>query len=57
MLIKKEVLTSFYAAGPVGPVGPVDACIDAHIAYMKFVEDIDIEAKLENYNAMMEWIN
>ena len=36
-------------------IDPVDACIDAHIAYMKFEEDIDITAEMANYNAMMGW--
>lgn len=36
-------------------IDPVDACIDAHITYMKLEEDIDIDAELENYNAMMGW--
>lgn len=36
-------------------IDPVDACIDAHVAYMKFKEDIDLEAEMGNYLEAMGW--
>ena len=36
-------------------IDPVDACIDAHVAYMKFKEDLDIDAEMENYLDAMGW--
>ncbi len=36
-------------------IDPVDAAIDAHVAYMKFKEEIDTEATMQNYLEMMEW--
>ena len=36
-------------------IDPVDACIDAHVAYMKFKEDIDLEAEMANYLEVMGW--
>lgn len=36
-------------------IDPVDACIDAHVAYMKFREDIDLEAEMSNYLEAMGW--
>lgn len=36
-------------------IDPVDACIDAHVAYMKFKEDIDLEAEMSNYLEAMGW--
>ena len=38
-------------------IDPVDACIDAHVAYMKFKEDLDIEAEMSNYLEAMGWNN
>lgn len=36
-------------------IDPVDAVIDAHVTYMKFKEDIDIEAEMTNYLQAMGW--
>ena len=36
-------------------IDPVDACIDAHVAYMKFKEDLDIDAEMANYLDAMGW--
>jgi phage terminase large subunit-like protein len=36
-------------------IDPVDACIDAHVAYMKFKEDINLDAEMENYLEAMGW--
>ena len=36
-------------------IDPVDACIDAHIAYMKMSGDLDLEAEMENYLKQMGW--
>lgn len=37
-------------------IDPVDACIDAHVAYMKFKdEDIDVQKEMDNYLALMGW--
>lgn len=36
-------------------IDPVDACIDAHVAYMKFKEDINIDAEMESYLKAMGW--
>ena len=36
-------------------IDPVDACIDAHVAYMKFEDDIDINAEMNNYMKAMGW--
>lgn len=36
-------------------IDPVDACIDAHVAYMKFKEEIDVMAEMENYLSAMGW--
>ena len=36
-------------------VDPVDACIDAHVAYMKYSEDIDIDKEMDNYLEVMGW--
>ena len=36
-------------------IDPVDACIDAHVAYMKFKEDLDLEAEMSNYLEAMGW--
>lgn len=36
-------------------IDPVDACIDAHVAYMKFKEDVNIEQEMSNYLEMMGW--
>lgn len=36
-------------------IDPVDAVIDAHIAYMKLDDDIDLEAEMNNYLKQMGW--
>ena len=36
-------------------IDPVDACINAHVAYMKFKDDIDIDIEMEKYLEAMEW--
>lgn len=36
-------------------IDPVDACIDAHVAYMKFKEDIDVTAEMNKYLEAMNW--
>lgn len=36
-------------------IDPVDACIDAHVAYMKFKEDINLDAEMESYLEAMGW--
>ena len=36
-------------------IDPVDAAIDAHVAYMKYREDLDINGETEKYLAMMGW--
>lgn len=38
-------------------IDPVDACIDAHVAYMKLKEEdsVDIDKEMENYLQMMNW--
>lgn len=36
-------------------IDPVDAVIDAHIAYMKLEDDIDLEQEMNNYIELMKW--
>ena len=36
-------------------IDPVDACIDAHVAYMKFKEDINYDDELQKYLDAMQW--
>jgi phage terminase large subunit-like protein len=36
-------------------IDPVDACINVHLAYMKFKEDIVLEAEMVNYLEVMGW--
>lgn len=38
-------------------IDPVDACIDAHVAYMKLKEEehVDTNKEMENYLKMMNW--
>lgn len=36
-------------------IDPVDAMIDAHVAYMKFEEEIDVEKEMDNYLEIMGW--
>lgn len=38
-------------------IDPVDACIDAHVAYMKLKEEdpIDVDKEMKNYLQMMNW--
>lgn len=36
-------------------IDPVDACIDAHVAYMKFKEDLNLEEEMSNYLKTMGW--
>ena len=38
-------------------IDPVDACIDAHVAYMKLKEEqsIDLDKEMSNYLEMMGW--
>ena len=38
-------------------IDPVDACIDAHVAYMKLKEEdpVDIDKEMKNYLQMMNW--
>lgn len=36
-------------------IDPVDAVIDAHIAYMKLDEDIDLNEEMNKYLEQMEW--
>ena len=38
-------------------IDPVDACIDAHVAYMKLKEEttVDVDKEMENYLQMMKW--
>lgn len=36
-------------------IDPVDTCIDAHVAYMKFKEDINLDAEMESYLEAMGW--
>lgn len=36
-------------------IDPVDACIDAHVAYMKFKEDLNLEQEMSNYLEAMGW--
>lgn len=38
-------------------IDPVDACIDAHVAYMKLKEEdpIDLDKEMSNYLQMMKW--
>lgn len=36
-------------------IDPVDACIDAHVAYMKFKEDLDLDFEMDNYLQAMGW--
>ena len=37
-------------------IDPVDACIDAHIAYMKLKDELDLGVELDNYLKAMNWI-
>lgn len=36
-------------------IDPVDAVIDAHIAFMKLEDDIDLELEMDNYLTQMGW--
>ena len=37
-------------------IDPADACIDAHVAYMKLKEEpVDVDKEMENYLQMMMW--
>lgn len=36
-------------------IDPVDACIDAHVAFMKFKEEIDLDLEMQNYLDAMGW--
>lgn len=38
-------------------IDPVDACIDAHVAYMKLKEEdsIDMDKEMKNYLQIMKW--
>lgn len=37
-------------------IDPVDACVDAHVAYMKFKEEnIDLESEMQKYLEVMGW--
>ena len=36
-------------------IDPVDACIDAHVAFMKFKEDLNLEQEMNNYLEAMGW--
>ena len=36
-------------------IDPVDALIDAHITYMKFVEELDLSKEMENYLEQIGW--
>jgi phage terminase large subunit-like protein len=38
-------------------IDPVDATINAHVAYMKFQEDINVDNELEKYLQVMSWKN